>query len=153
MPLAGPAVPALLGQRRLAAAGFRLISQLGVNYRGSPLSVTGTARGGGPRAGDRLPDQEVTCAGRRGRLHELTARPGLHVLLGRDAGWPAGLRSGPLLTVHRLASVPGRSVLGVRPDGYVGFRGQDTDAPQLTAWLAALLPGSTGSGYSAPMWT
>jgi 2-polyprenyl-6-methoxyphenol hydroxylase-like FAD-dependent oxidoreductase len=138
MPLARPAVPTLLGQRWLAAAGFRLISQLGVNYRGSPLSVTGTSRGGGPRAGDRLPDQDVTCAGRPVRLHELTARPGLHVLLGRDAAWPACLRPGPLLAVHRLTSVPGRGVLAVRPDGYVGFRGQDTDARPLSGWLAGI---------------
>ncbi|HTT52671.1 MAG TPA: FAD-dependent monooxygenase [Streptosporangiaceae bacterium] len=146
MPLAGPAVPALLGWRRPAAAGFRLISQLGVSYRGSPLSVEGTPRRhGGPRSGDRLPDQAVTCAGRRTRLHDLTARPGIHVLLDRDASWPAGLRPGPLVTVHRLSSVPGRGLLAVRPDGHVGFRSQVVVAGELAGWFAAVLPGITGN--------
>ena len=49
------------------------MSQLNVSYRDSPLSVDGTPRRhGGPRAGDRLPDQLVSCAGRSIRLHELS---------------------------------------------------------------------------------
>ncbi|MGP4051255.1 FAD-dependent monooxygenase [Streptomyces sp. 2A115] len=39
---AAPAVPVLLDRRRLVAEGMRLISQLRVNYRRSPLSVEGT---------------------------------------------------------------------------------------------------------------
>jgi hypothetical protein len=50
------------------------MSQLGVSYRGSPLSVEGTPRRrGGPRAGDRLADRLVTAAGREIRLHDLLA--------------------------------------------------------------------------------
>lgn len=63
----------------------RLVSQLGVSYRSSPLSVEGTPhRRGGPRAGDRLPDRLVCADGRRVRLHDLLARPGVHVLLDHD---------------------------------------------------------------------
>jgi 2-polyprenyl-6-methoxyphenol hydroxylase-like FAD-dependent oxidoreductase len=136
-PLAAPLVPALAGRRRLVAGGIRLVSQLQVSYRDSPLSVEGTPhRAGGPRAGDRLPDQVVGCGGRRVRLHELLARPGVHILLDRDAD---GLSALPgLVHVHRLASAPGRGLTAVRPDGYIGFRSQAAEAGQLAAWLALI---------------
>jgi hypothetical protein len=135
-PLAAPLIPALMSRRHLVAAGIRLLSQLGVSYRGSPLSVEGTPRPrNGPRAGDRLPDKTVTSAGRTLRLHELLARPGVHVLLERDAGRLDGVASGPMVHLHRLTSAPGRGVIAVRPDGHVGFRCQTADANQLTAWL------------------
>jgi 2-polyprenyl-6-methoxyphenol hydroxylase-like FAD-dependent oxidoreductase len=41
-PLAAPLIPALMSRRHLVAAGIRLLSQLAVSYRGSPLSVEGT---------------------------------------------------------------------------------------------------------------
>jgi 2-polyprenyl-6-methoxyphenol hydroxylase-like FAD-dependent oxidoreductase len=136
-PLAALLVPALADQPGLAAAGIRLVSQLGVSYRGSPLSVEGTPRRrGGPRAGDRLPDQLVRTDGRSVRLHDLLARPGVHVLLDRDADPPSGLALGRFVHVHRLSSVPGRGLVAVRPDGYVGFRTGTAEVRQLTAWLA-----------------
>jgi hypothetical protein len=140
-------VPALAGSPRLVARGIRLVSQLSMSYRDSPLSVEGTAsRPGGPRAGDRLPDQLVSCGGRSIRLHELLTRPGVHILLDRDAdglgvpptGWP--------VHVHRLASAPGRGLTAVRPDGYIGFRGQAAEAGQLAAWLALIGAGSGIAG-------
>jgi len=138
-PLAAPAVPALTRRRRLVAEGIRLVSQLRVSYRDSPLSVEGTPRRPGrPRAGDRLPDQLVTSAGRSIRLHDLLAAPGVHILLDRDADRPGTLSPGPLVNVHRLTSVPGRGLIAVRPDGYVGFRCQATEAGQLAAWLTRL---------------
>jgi 2-polyprenyl-6-methoxyphenol hydroxylase-like FAD-dependent oxidoreductase len=144
-PLAAPLVPAVASQPGLIAAGIRLVSQLGVSYRGSPLSVEGTPRRpGGPRAGDRLPDRLVRADGRSGRLHELLARPGVHILLDRDADRLDGLAPGPFVTVHRLTSVPGRGVTVVRPDGYIGFRAGTAEAGQLAAWLA-LAGAATGS--------
>jgi 2-polyprenyl-6-methoxyphenol hydroxylase-like FAD-dependent oxidoreductase len=135
-PLAAPLVPVLLGRHRVLAAGIRLLSQLHVSYRGSPLSVDETARPrGGPRAGDRLPDQTVSCAGRSTRLHALLARPGVHVLLDRDAGQPGSWPAGPLVHTHRLTSVPGRGLIAVRPDGYIGLRCQPADVSQLNTWL------------------
>jgi len=136
-PAAAPLVPALTGSPLLVARGIRLLSQLNVSYRDSPLSVGGPPRRrGGPRAGDRLPDQLVSCAGRSIRLHELIARPGVHILLDRDAAWPSVRPR--LVHVHRLASVPGRGVTAVRPDGYIGFRGQAADAGRLAAWLTLI---------------
>ena len=115
---------------------MRVLAQFSVGYRDSPLSVEGRpARRGGPRAGDRLPDAEVTCGGRAIRLHELLASPGVHVLLDRDAA-PTG--PGPVgapVQVHRLMSSPGAGVVAVRPDGHVGYRSARLDAEELAAWL------------------
>jgi hypothetical protein len=134
-PLAAPLVPALASQPRLTAAGIRLVSQLGVSYRGSPLSVEGTPRRrGGPRAGDRLPDRLVTAAGRDIRLHDLLARSGVHILLDRDADRPGDLALGRFVHVHRLTSVPGRGLVAVRPDGYIGFRSGTAEVRQLVRW-------------------
>ena len=138
-PLAAPLVPALTGSPRLVAGGIRLLSQLDVSYRDSPLSVEGTPRRrGGPRAGDRLRDQLVSCGGRSIRLHDLLARPGVQVLLDRDADRLDALRLGRLVTVHRLGSVLGRGLTVVRPDGYIGFRSGTADIGQLAAWLARI---------------
>jgi 2-polyprenyl-6-methoxyphenol hydroxylase-like FAD-dependent oxidoreductase len=138
-PLAASLAPAVLRRRRLVAEGIRLLSQLRVSYRGSPLSAEGTPRRrGGPRAGDRLPDATVLSAGRDIRLHELLARPGVHVLLDREADRLDTLPLGPLVNMHRLTSAPGRGLIAVRPDGYIGLRCQIAEADQLTAWLARI---------------
>jgi FAD binding domain-containing protein/aromatic ring hydroxylase-like protein len=135
-PLAAPAIPMLMRRRHLVAEGVRVLSQLRVSYRGSPLSVEGTPQPSrGPRAGDRLPDETVTCAERRTRLHDLLARPGVHVLLDRDADLPGTLPLGPLVHTHRITSNPGGGLLTIRPDGHVGLRCQRAEPDQLTAWL------------------
>jgi 2-polyprenyl-6-methoxyphenol hydroxylase-like FAD-dependent oxidoreductase len=135
-PCAASALPVLLRRRRMVAEGVRVLSQLRVSYRGSPLSVEASPHPrGGPRAGDRLPDQTVTSAGRSIRLHELLARPGVHVLLDRDADLPGMPRLGPLVHLHRITSKPGRGLLTVRPDGHIGLRCQRAEAGQLTGWL------------------
>ena len=136
-PLAAPLVPALIGRRHLVAAAVRLVSQLGVSYRHSPLSVEGTPRrSGGPRAGDRLPDRLVCSAGQTIRLHDLLAGPGVHILLDHDANPLSTLPPNRFVSVHRLTSSPGRGLIAVRPDGYVGFRCQTAEIGQLAAWLA-----------------
>jgi 2-polyprenyl-6-methoxyphenol hydroxylase-like FAD-dependent oxidoreductase len=142
-PLAAPLVPAVMGRRYLVAEAFRVMSQLAVGYRHSPLSVEGTPhRPGGPRAGDRLPNQLVSSAGRTVRLHELLARPGVHVLLDRDAAPLGALPPSRFVSIHRLTSSPGRGLIAVRPDGYIGFRGQIAEIGQLATWLAWLRAGT-----------
>ena len=143
-PVSAPAIPVLMRRRRLVAEGVRVLSQLRVSYRGSPLSVEEAPHPRGrPRAGDRLPDQSVTSAGRSIRLHELLARPGVHVLLDRDADLPGTLPLGPLVRLHRITSNPGRGLLTVRPDGYVGLRCRIAEPDQLSAWLNLIrVPGS-----------
>jgi 2-polyprenyl-6-methoxyphenol hydroxylase-like FAD-dependent oxidoreductase len=151
-PFAAPLIPALMSRRHLVAAGIRLLSQLRVSYRDSPLSVEGTPQPrGGPRAGDRLPDKIVRSAGRTIRLHELLARPGIHVLLERDAGCPDDLAAAPMINVHRLTSVPGRGLITARPDGHIGFRCQTADANQLLAWLARMCVPLRYQPWQAPL--
>ena len=116
------------------AAVVRLLSQGWVRYRKSPLSVEGVPGGPGPRSGDRLPDATVVTDGRPVRLHELTARPGVHVLLSLDAE-PIDHGLGRSVAVHRIASWPGRGLSAVRPDGHVGFRSAESDRRPLCAWL------------------
>jgi len=134
VPLGAPAVPLLLGRRRLVAEGMRTLGQMRLGYRRSPLSQDGSPAGHGPRPGDRLPDESVVCGGTTVRLHDLTATPGVHVLLSRDADLdPRSV--GPRVVVHRLTDRPGTDVLAVRPDGVVGFRCGTADAVQLGRWL------------------
>ncbi|QNN51184.1 FAD-dependent monooxygenase [Nocardioides mesophilus] len=136
VPLAAPALPLLLSRRWLVAEGVRILSQLRVEHRHSVLSVDGTPPADqGPRPGDRLPDETVTCEGTTRRLHEVIAAPGVHVLLSREAGDLDGFALGPRVAVHRLTSRPGPEVVAVRPDGYVGFRCGRNDPAQLAAWL------------------
>ncbi|WP_232108244.1 MULTISPECIES: hypothetical protein [Streptomyces] len=97
------AAPALLARRRLVAEAIRLVSQLRVNYRHSPLSVQGTPPlRGAPRPGDRLLDATVSVGGPAEPLHGLLARPGVHLLLQRDTAPPPDTVAGPRVTVLRL---------------------------------------------------
>jgi 2-polyprenyl-6-methoxyphenol hydroxylase-like FAD-dependent oxidoreductase len=144
--------PLALRVRAGRTYGFRTVSQLGIRYRNSPLSVEGpNALRRGPRAGDRLPDAPVSYAGRVGTLHRALAAQGFHLLLcGPAVFWPAGAVAdavdgyGHLVTVHYLARDGGPDVLiddsgaalsrlGVtgsqatvlyliRPDGHVAYR-------------------------------
>lgn len=145
-PLAVSVAPAVIGRRHLVAEAVRLVSQLRVSYRHRPLSVEGTPRRqGGPRAGDRLPDQHVSSAGRSIRLHDLIARPGVHILLdrGRRPAWHpvaepvrqhppphqlSGSRAGrgPARWLHRLPRPDG----GDRPAGGVARPGQSRSGPR-----------------------
>ena len=153
-PLAACLAPAVIGRRRLVSEAVRLVSQLRVSYRHSPLSREGIPRRqGGPHAGDRLPDQHVSSAGRTLRLHDLIARPGVHILLDRDADPLGTLRPSRFVSIHHLTSSPGRGLVAVRPDGYIGFRGQTAEIDQLAAWLAlvraGVVQGPAGGGLRA----
>lgn len=135
-PLAAPVLPVLLRRRALVRPAMRLLSGLSVHYRDGPLSHDDGTRGR-PRAGGRLPDGDALVAGRRVRVHDLTATPGVHLLLARDAPPLSPEVAGRRVTVHRLENRPGRTVLAVRPDGYVGYRGTGDDPAHtaLSGWL------------------
>jgi hypothetical protein len=75
-------------------------------------------------------------------LHDLLARPGVHIVLDRDADRLETLPLGRFVTVHRLTSAPGRGLIAVRPDGCIGFRCQIAETRQLAAWLARLSAGN-----------
>lgn len=52
-----------------------------------------------------------------------------------DADLPGTLPLGPLVRLHHITSSPGRGLLAVRPDGYVGLPCRIAEPGQLTAWL------------------
>jgi hypothetical protein len=139
-PLGAPLAPTLLSQRWLTALAGYTLSQSWVAYPDSPLTLEEAPhlpiRRAWPHAGQWLPDvTAVTASGLRVRLRALLGRPGAHVILQRDAAALERLNLGALVTVHRLANMPGAGALIVRPDGYVGCRCQRADVGQVKAWL------------------
>jgi 2-polyprenyl-6-methoxyphenol hydroxylase-like FAD-dependent oxidoreductase len=110
--------------RAARAYGFRIVSQLGIRYRSSPLSVEGPgAPHRGPQAGDRLPDAPVSVDGSASSLHRAAVSSRrFHLLLcGPASSWPAATVAeaieaidgfDDLVTVRRLArdEVPGTLV-------------------------------------------
>lgn len=152
LPLAAPLLPVALARPSLLATGIRLLSQLDLRYRASPLNRQSgsparsrgpSGPGPGPRPGWRMPDAPVVVAGRPSRLHELLATPGIHVLLSRDAAWPCpGPQPFPL-SVHRIEDWAGPGLVAIRPDGYVGLRSATGAPDELRRWLG-LLTGRSG---------
>lgn len=158
-------IPLLLKPKSLRTYGFRLVSQLAVGYRDSPLSVDGPdPPRRGPRAGDRLPDAEIVHDGQASSLHGMLSAPGWHLLLCGPADPSAedalaGVRRGGAgpVTVHRLAAHDGAGVLldptgqalrrlgltvdsrahyVVRPDGHIGYRAGGHDLAGAMRYLA-----------------
>jgi hypothetical protein len=152
-------LPRLLSSERIRAHLFRLVSQLGIRYRASPAVAEGEPRlRAGPKAGDRLPDMQVTCDGRRTWLQQELSGPHLHLLLcGTREAWDGGrladltARHAGLLALEHLSAneasgvlVGGAAALAqlgvgdihsaaqhlVRPDGHIAFRcgGRDLGA-------------------------
>ena len=142
--LGAAVIPAALRQRRLLGWGFRRLSQLGVRYRRSPLSLRpAPGRHRGRRPGERLGDGTVTCDGHRVRLHELTAAPGVHLLLDSDAPQIDAEVLGEYVHLHRVSSWRGSGILALRPDGYIGFCSPNIDQVTIHRWLSRLALGGT----------
>ncbi|MFJ8883194.1 FAD-dependent monooxygenase [Streptomyces sp. NPDC102402] len=95
--------------------------QLGLGYREGPLA---SGRAGLLEAGDRAPDGP---AGEGGRLFDVFRGPHFTLLaVSTDATLPA--HDGELLRTFRTetAEAYGKGLFLVRPDGYVGWAGEDT---------------------------
>ncbi|MCY0930137.1 FAD-dependent monooxygenase [Streptomyces sp. H27-H1] len=118
----------------------RTTRQLGLGYRGGPLSE-GAA--GALEAGDRAPDGPLPD-GRR--LFDLFRGPHLTLLaVGTDAELPP--LGAEFLRVHRIGPYEpyGKGLFLVRPDGYVGWAGED--ASGLARYLDRLArPGGPVTG-------
>jgi hypothetical protein len=137
-PLAVRTLPWLPHWASLGRLAVYLLAQFWVRYRRSPLSAELRPRSRQLRAGSRLPNHLVDCNGRRVRLHDLTATPGVHVLLARDAEALDSAAPSSWLHVHRLDSWPGTGVAIVRPDAYLGLSAASADSSEVAAWLARL---------------
>lgn len=171
--LAPAMLPVLVRVRAGRAAAFRTISELGIRYRRSPLSVEAPRSSRrASRAGDRLPDAPLELDGRSTTLHEATAGEWFHLLVHgpsdvRGPDIDDVLSSGRgTVAVHRLSTVAAPHVLHdasgrahrllgvsgsrpghvlVRPDGYVAYRGGG-DMSGLREYLDAWLTQVRGDG-------
>ncbi len=158
-------LPRVMRSDRIRAAAFHFVSEFSIRYRGSPAVTEGTpSLRRGPRAGDRVPDAELTLDGRATTLQRELGAPYLHLLLCGDAdAWdsraPAvasvGTRYDGVLRVRRLTKSGGAAVLVdqsgaalsrlgvrdagqylIRPDGYVAYRCRGTDLDGTESYLA-----------------
>jgi hypothetical protein len=159
-------VPRVLGSPKRRSRAFRILSQLGIRYRQSPIVAEGKpSLKHGPRAGDRFPDSPVVVRGNASRLHRELRAPRFHMLLcGPESEWNAVAvvklekKYPGLLTVRHLAREGSDSVLldptgevlamlGVeplaiyiiRPDGHVSYRSGGANLAGAEAHLSTLL--------------
>ena len=131
--------------------------QLGLNYRGGPLSLDERAAVAEEitRAGDRAPDAQLSdAAGATMRLFDLFRGPHFTLLAFDGAALPGlGSQYGDAIRVYRVARpgaegggapidmngkahrIYGEGLILVRPDGYVGYTGPDGGAG-LRSYLA-----------------
>lgn len=161
--LAPAVLPLVLKATWGRARIFRAVSELGINYRRSPLSQNGPgSHRRGPKAGDRLPDAPVIDNGEPNTLHRALAGAHWHLLLcGPAEDWPdppgtAFSHFSGRLTCHTLTPHPSAGALHdaqglaarrlrlapagtaqylIRPDGYIGYRAGGTDLEGLTLYL------------------
>lgn len=166
----GWVVPRVLASPKRRSRAFRIISQLGIRYRSSPIVTEGRpSLKEGSRAGDRFPDSPVTVRGKPSRLHRELGGPRFHMLLcGPESAWdPVALvemekKYPGLLSIRHLAREGSDSVLldptgaalemlGVashatyiiRPDGYISFRSGGARVARAAAHLSTLLSRTT----------
>lgn len=129
---------------------FRTVSQIGIHYRKSPLSVQDRdAKDGGVQAGDRFPwlhlvlaegspPADIFKACEAGRFNL--------IVMGQDAGDLSPLRHGGVhviavpdttenRTVLDASGVPLPSFYLIRPDGYVGLAGRQFQSHLVHDWF------------------
>ncbi|MCU1586034.1 MAG: monooxygenase [Microbacteriaceae bacterium] len=158
-------VPVVLRIPLVRKIGFRLISQLSIRYRNSPLSVEGTPRlGRGPRSGNRVPDSPIIVAGRPTTVHRSLSPSAFQLLCfgpleswagheSVDAPWSnlirvamvgsdaaPGVWTDPTRSVQRRFGLRGSDVAHflIRPDGYIGYRARGSDLGGVNAYLRSL---------------
>jgi 2-polyprenyl-6-methoxyphenol hydroxylase-like FAD-dependent oxidoreductase len=127
---------------------FRTVSQTGVNYRHSPLSV---GEAGAVRGGDRLPWVETEPG--EDNFAPLTSLAWQVHVYGDPPGGLAEACADLRLPLHRFAWRPAMRRAGlrraalylVRPDGYVGLADPRADVRRLRAYMRAV-----GRGEPSP---
>ena len=129
------------------------LAQVRLRYKGSPLNVAADRRGERAFApGRRLPDIALPAADGSGEIPLRDACRGATITIVVAAGRGAAARVhalerlaaryGPAVTLcGPLVPEPrsGGWVIGVRPDGYVGYRGPCAVTPSLRGWLDTLV--------------
>ncbi len=148
---------------------FRILGELDLSYRNSPLALHSDDRRRRPRAGDRLPDAPVEHNETSYWLLEMLGAPTFHLLLCATGNDPWNHRRlddlrgryAGVLTVHRLTrhGTPGTLVdsdgtafgrlavdehaaILVRPDGYLATRTTSVDLDAIEGHLRRWCPGA-----------
>jgi 2-polyprenyl-6-methoxyphenol hydroxylase-like FAD-dependent oxidoreductase len=155
-------LPRVFASNRLRAFAFGFVSELRIRYRRSPAIIEGHPRlRGGPRAGARLPDADVTLDGKTISLQRAVVGPHLALLLCADSEtWDAstlarlGTQYGGFLRIHRVTKHSRSTFLGaddrvlamlaaqhvaqylVRPDGYIAFRCSGSNLDGIVKYLS-----------------
>ncbi len=132
-------VPVMFRIPSARRAMFRVVSQIGVNYRESPLS-SGTA--GDLRGGDRLPWIETEPGS--DNFAPLTLLKWQAHIYGRAGAGVAEACAGLGISLHefawraemRRAGIARNAVYLVRPDGYIGFADSAGDPQRLRDYFA-----------------
>jgi 2-polyprenyl-6-methoxyphenol hydroxylase-like FAD-dependent oxidoreductase len=145
--IAPPLLAALLSRPMVRRLAFRTISQIGISYRDSPLSVGGA---GHVRAGDRMPwivageagdrvDNFGPLTTRAWQTHvHGTAGPGLiEACAARDLA----LHVFPWTGAAQAAGLERDAAYLIRPDGHVGWAAAHADSAALGRYWATLRTG------------
>ena len=138
--------------QRVRKAAYQTVSQLGIQYRNSPLSRTLAASSGdAPQAGDRFPWLRVSLRPNWPVVDifdELDDTRFNLIVIGQAAPAAESLGCGDMLRVHSIpadetnaralaaVSIAAPSYYLVRPDGYIGLAGARFDESAVTRWLA-----------------
>jgi hypothetical protein len=135
-------------RQRVRDLAFRTISQIGIRYRGSPLSQTlPQLPARAPVAGDRFPWLQLAMKP-GGPAQDLFAALDDTVYNLLAIGQPAPARLDGLVRIHEVpfddrnrralaaAGIPGPCCYLLRPDGHVGLAGTRLDAPVIERYLA-----------------
>ena len=146
LPALAPLAPLALRLRPLTAGAGLVLSQSWVSYAHSPLTAgQRTRRPRGVRLGRLAPDVAVVSHGHVMGLHELLTEPAVRVL--SAPGVPSMvLTDFPEVRVHRVPGWAEGTVVGVRPDGYVGYRDDTGQAEPLNRWLRTVTGRAARSG-------
>jgi 2-polyprenyl-6-methoxyphenol hydroxylase-like FAD-dependent oxidoreductase len=131
---------------------FMTLSQIGTEYRASPLSQTiaGVAKGA-PAAGERFPWLQLGFAGGNGKedlFERLDDRTFNLLVIGQPAPSIESLGVGDLLATHVVpldgenagtlaaVSIASPAYYVLRPDGHIGLAGTRVDAREIARWFA-----------------
>ena len=144
-----------LSLERVQSFAFRVVSQTGIHYRTSPLSISldglpDTA----PRAGDRFPWLRLKFRpdGSIEDLFEILDDTRLAlIVIGQPAPFREALKLGDLLQIHTIpadpvndvelarAQIPRPSFYLLRPDGHVGLCGARLEAARVARYVSESL--------------
>lgn len=156
-------IPRLIGYamtfKRIRTLAFRTVSQTGIRYRHSALSVTLPGLpAGAPCAGDRFPWLKLRLDGSDAAadLYQQLADTAFHLLvIGQPAPADGLLADGDLLHVHMVdddaanvaelarVNITDAAFYLLRPDGHVALAGGQLDAAAVDRYLRG--PGISGA--------